>query len=73
MTLKTIVFQIKKNDFFFKCLKILDYDLNGFDTTFSKKLIDFFILSLTAFLLCLFSRMKLYCTMTRFHCLFMEE
>ena len=54
-------------------LEDIDYDLNGFDTTFSKKLIDFFILSLTAFLLCLFSRMKFYCTMTRFQCLFMEE
>ena len=52
----------------------IDYDFNGFDTTFSKKnLIDFLKLSLTAVFTFCFSRMNFYCTMTQFHCLFMEE
>ena len=51
-------------------LEDIDYVFNGFDTTFSKNLIDFIKLSSTAVFTFSFSRMKVYCTMTRFHRLF---
>ena len=52
-------------------LKDIDFGFNGFDTTFSKKLIEFnfIILSLPA----KFTLYKTFFTMTRFHWFFMEE